>query len=308
MQTTTVTLKSLIDRTLFELEAATEKGVPLVMSSLNRLESAVDKEFALTAGEMQVSDICEFGAELMLVTGKSAATTPVYTVQRGYYNTTAASSYAGGTVGHANPQFPRRRVADFVDRARTRLEALGIPFVTATQVTRTTGLRQVEVPAGARQVLQLMYVNATSGRILELDNWFEYDNMPSAVSSTGKLLHLPLYVADSDVLTMVYTAPYQWGDPGFPDEAATLEVPSGAEDLPVAYAAALAVGGREISRQQLDRAEEWSQTEPLRGNGGGALVRAKWQDFYRALDEARRVVQLEVPTVRPLVKRPKVRI
>jgi hypothetical protein len=70
----------------------------------------------------------------------------------------------------------------------------------------------------------------------------------------------------------------------------------------------MAVGGREISRQQLDRAEEWARTEPLRGNGGGALVRAKWQDFYRVLDEARRVVQAEVPKTRPLIKRPKVRV
>lgn len=307
MQTTTVTLSDMINRTLFELEAATEKGVPVVMSSLDTLENDTDTQFKLASGQLAVSDIVEFGSELCLVTVKSGATPPIYTVQRGYYNTTPVE-HVGGTVGHANPQFPRRRIADFLDRARTRMEALGVPMVTSETVDREAGLRQVVLPADTRQVLQVLYVNPSTGRVLELDGWFEYMNVPVTVASTGKLLMLPWYVTDSDELVLVYTEPHVWGTATFPDETATLSLPVGTEDVPVAYAAAMAVGGREISRQQLDRAEEWARTEPLRGNGGGALVRAKWQDFYRVLDEARRVVQAEVPKTRPLIKRPKVRV
>lgn len=304
MQTATVTLGSLVDRALFEVEAPSERGMPLVMGS-NHLENTTDTQFTLTSGSLNPSDLAEFGSELVLVTERSEDVDPIYTVARGYYGTTKAV-HAAGTVGAANPQFSRRRTADFIDRALTRLEALGVPLVEAEEMERETGKRHVVLPAEVRQVLQVLYLNETSGRVLELDGWFQYDTVPTATSPTGKLLMLPWYVADSDVLQVVYSTPYTWLG-GFPDEAATVTLPVGAVDLPAAYAAAMLMSGREVSRGQLDRAEEWTQTEPLRGQGGTALVRLKWQEFYRTLDEARRVTSFEVPTHRPLVKRPKVR-
>lgn len=305
MQTTTVTLGSLVDSTLYEIEHPAERGVPLVMSSSDFLENTTDTQFKLTSGTLNVSDLAEFGSELVMVTAKSSDVSPVYTVQRGYYNTTPVV-HGAGTVGQSNPQFPRRRAAEFINRGLTRMEALGVPLITAETFNREPGKRHAVLPAEVREVLQVSYVNPDSGRVLMLDGWSEHDNVPSGVSATGKILSLPWYVTDVDDLQVVYTEPYSWIG-GFPDEAATVTVPSAAVDLPAAFAAAMLVGGREVSRMQIDRAEEWNQTEPLRGQGGGALVRAKWQEFYRLLDEARRVVANEVPIHRPFIKRAKVR-
>lgn len=304
MQTTTVSLGSLVDSALYEIEHPAERGVALVMSASDFLENATDTQFKLQAGTLKVNDLAEFGSELVLVTAKTADVTPIYTVHRGYYNTTAVA-HAAGTTGHSNPQFPRRRAAEFVNRALTRMEALGVALITSETMTRVAGLRQVVLPADVRQVLQVLYVNPTTGRVMELDGWMEHDNVPASVSATGKVLSLPWYVMDADDLQVVYSEPYSWtGD--FPDESATVVLPSAAVDIPSTYAAAMLISGREVSRMQLDRVEEWAQTEPLRGNGGGALVRAKWQEFYRLLDEARRVVALETPLHRPMIKRPKV--
>jgi hypothetical protein len=304
VQTTTLTLGDLVDSALYEIEHPAERGVALVLSTSNFLENAADTQFTLSAGSLKVNDLAEFGSELVLVTAKSADTNPIYTVQRGYYGTTAVG-HPGGTVGQSNPQFPRRRVAEFVNRALGRMEGLGVPLVSSATFIREPGKRYIVLPVEVREVLQVMYVNPSSGRVLMLDGWAEYDNVPSSVSPTGKMLGLPWYVMDSDEVQVVYSEPYVWSGP-LSDESSVIELPLAAADLPSAYAAAMMVAGREVSRMQLDRVEEWAQTEPLRGQGGGALVRAKWQEFYRLLDEARRVVALDVPVHRPFVKRPKV--
>ena len=133
-----------------------------------------------------------------------------------------------------------------------------------------------------------------------------YDSIPTAKVASGKALRVASYVRDTDDLEVVYQAPYTWStSPAFPLETATIEMPVGAEDLPAVYAEAWMVSGREVSRQQLDRAQDWENTEPVRGGQSGALVRAKWQEFYRALDEAKRVTQLSVVPHRPFVPRPK---
>lgn len=299
MQTTTVTLGELIERTLYELEAPTERGKPVVLGS--DLDDN-DTTFTLTSGSLQESDLVEFGAELLLVTTKSADLTPLYTVQRGYYNTTRAA-HATSDVGYANPQFPRRRVADFVDRSLVRLEALGAPLLVAEMFEREEGTRIVELPAAARQVLRVTYYNEESGRLLDLNGWEQFF-VATDISTNGNILAAPWYVTDDDQLQVTYTTRYTW-DGTFPDEDAILTIHAAAVDLPASYAAAMLLSGREISRQQLDRASEFSQTEPMRSTGGGALVRAKWQDFYRALDEARRVIAIDVPVHRPLQRRPR---
>jgi hypothetical protein len=306
VQTTTVTLGSLVDSALFEIEHPAERGAPLTISDTDFLENVTDTQFRLKSGALNVSDVVEFGSELMMVTSKSSDLSPIYTVQRGYYRTTPAV-HGPGTVGQANPQFPRRRVAEFVGRGLTRMEALGVPLVSAETFNREPGKRHVVLPAEVRQVLSVSYINPDSGRVAQLDGWSEHDNVPLSVAATGKILSLPWYVSDADDLHVVFSEPYSWVG-GFPAESATVTVPAPAVDVPSAFAAAMLVSGREVSRMQIDRAEEWAQTEPLRGQGGGALVRAKWQEFYRLLDEARRVVAHDVPVHRPFVRRPRVRL
>lgn len=310
MQTTSVTLGSLIDSALFELEGASEKARPVTIGS-TALTTTSDIDFTLSSGSASVSDIIEFGNELVLVTSKSSDATPIYRCSRGYYNTTKAAQVEG-TVGMVNPPYPRRRVATAIDRCLTRLEALGVPLVTSAAFTRQAGLRQIDLPADCRRVLQVLYVSTSTpmeGKITPIDGWQVYDSIPTAISSTNKVMHLPWWVTDTDTLQVIYQTPYSWSDsPAFPDEDATVSLPVGASDLPASYAAAFLVSAREVSRQELDRSEEWARTEPVRGGASGALVRAKWQEFYRALDEAQRVVSFEVPKHRPYVRAARVRI
>lgn len=306
MQTVSVTLGSLIDSALFELEGASERPRPVTIGA-TALTTVNDVQFTLSAGSLQVSDLVEFGSELVLVTAKSADATPIYTVARAYYNTTAVAQVSG-TVGTVNPPFPRRRVADAVNRCLVRLEALGVPLTVVDGFLREAGLRYIELPTGVRRVIRVTYVNPTSGRISPIDGW-TVEDVPTGYSPSGKVLHLPWYVADSDTLQVTYQTPYAWStSPAFPSESATVTLPVGASDLPGSYAAAWLVSAREVSRQELDRSEEWARTEMLRGGGSGALVRAKWQEFYRALDEAQRVVAFEVPKHRPYVPAPRVRV
>lgn len=307
MQTTTATLGTLIDGALFELEGASERARPVVIGS-TALATVSDIDFTMSSGEADVSDVIEFGSELVLITSKSNDATPVYRCSRGYYSTTKAAQ-PEGTVGIVNPPFQRRRVADAINRCLTRLEALGVPLVVGAALSREPGLRYIELPEGVRRVLQVLYVNETSGRVMELDGWRVYSSIDTALTASGQVLHLPLYVVDDDELQVVYQTPYQWStSPAFPDETATVTLPIGAQDLPASYAAAWLVSAREVSRQELDRSEEWGRTEMLRGGGSAGLVRAKWQEFYRALDEAQRVVSFEVPKHRPYVKAPRVRL
>lgn len=303
MLTTDETLEGMIDRTLFELESPSERGRPVVMGA-TFLTDDTDNQILLSSGSANVSDILEFGSELLFVTAKSSDVDPLYTVARGYYNTTKAA-HPQDSIGHTNPQFPRRRIADAIDRSFARIEALGVPLIQVTEGYRIEGTRLIDIPADARQVLQVLYVNPTSGRILEIDNWFAYHNIVN--DTTNKSLMLPWYVDDEDELQIVYSTGYTWTGT-FPDESATMTMPVAAASLPSTYAAAMMITGREVSRQEIDRAQEFASTVPLGSGGGSALVRLKWQEFYRALDEARRATQFEIPTARPLTKRPRVRI
>jgi hypothetical protein len=88
--------------------------------------------------------------------------------------------------------------------------------------------------------------------------------------------------------------------PTEPTESATVTLPEGAEDLPALYASAWAVSSREISRGEIDRAEEWNRSEPQRGGVSLSLSKMLWQNFYRSLDEVRRLSPL--PVNRPYVK------
>lgn len=305
MLTTTVALGSLIDSALYELESAGDRARPVVIGA-TALSATSDVDFTLASGDLQVSDIVEFGSEIVLITARSEDATPIYRCSRGYYGTTA-TTHASGVVGVVNPPYPRRRVADAINRCLTRLEALGVPLVTSAALSREAGLRYIELPTNVRQVLQVLHINTTTGKVLPIDGWRVFSSIDTDITASGKLLHLPNYVMDADELQVIYRSPYTWTGT-FPAETATVEMPSGSSDLPASYAAAWLVSAREVSRQELDRAEEWSRTEPVRGGSSGALVRAKWQEFYRALDEAQRVVAFEVPKHRPFIPTPRVRI
>jgi hypothetical protein len=305
MQTLSVTLGTFVDKALIELNAPQEQGFRVVMGT-DALGSSTATDFTLVdATGVNVSDVIEFGSELLLITAKSDASTPVFTAARGYYNTTAASSgHENGSIGTVNPQWPRFRVAEAVKRAFTRLDALGLPRIEAAVFNRVTDLQQVAMPSRCKRVLAVRYVSLLTGKPVEVANWRFYPDMPTATFANGNILTIPSVLDNTDDLQVVFTSPYRWSThPTAPSESSTMTVPEGAEDLPAMYAAAFLVSRREISRSELDRSEEWNRSEPLRQGGGMALARALFQQFYQALDEARRLYPL--PIHRPYVPSPR---
>lgn len=304
MNTVTVTLGELVDRALLELQSPLETGAQVVMGSTAL--STVNATTMTLSGDQaaNVTDVIEFGSELVLVTAKNTDPDPIYTVSRGYYGTTAAV-HTAGTVGTLNPPWPRFRVADAVKRAFARLEAMGLPLRQTGTFNRTSETQYVEMPAATRRVLRVGYFAPSTGRFFEMDRWRFFQDLPTTVISSGCIVRLPSYIADDDDLEITYVIPYRWSThPADPDEDATISMPEGAEDLPPAYAVAWLLSAREVSRQSLSIAEEWNRAEPSRNGISLSLVRAKWQDFYRTLDEAKR---LDPPPVhRPYIKQPRI--
>lgn len=296
--TVSVTMSTLVDRTLEQVQTFTELGKTVVRT--NAL-TASETTFLLTGFTAAVSDVLEFGTELMLVTAKSSAVDPVYTVSRGYYGTTAAAHDAL-EVGRLNPQWNRKRVATAIQDAFRALEAFDVIVLTTTVVTPTESAEDqnrfvLAVPADAREV------RIVRNDLVELTGWEFLEELPTADYPTGKVIRLPRWIDTTHDFAVVYRGPYRWSTyPDTPDEDATITVPEGADSLPCAYAAAWLLSSREISRQELDRGQEYSTTEPVRGGISAALVRSMWAEFYRKLDEVRRMDP--APTRRPFVRRP----
>lgn len=305
MAAVTITLETLVNRAQFDLVDAGGQGKRVVIAS-DDLADASDTTFTLTdASGINVTDVIEFGDELVLITDKSSDATPVFTCSRAYFNTTAVAHVAG-TVGHANPTFPRRKIAEGIRRAFSRMDALGVVLVKSVTKSRVTDLAYCEMPTDTREVLEVLYWSDDgTGKLYHLfKGWEFFDNMPIAKFSSGKALNLPLILEDEDEVEVLYRAAYRWSSyPTDPSGSDTIDIPEGCDDLPALYASAWLVSGREIGRTEIDRAEEWTQTASTGQGASAAVVRARWQEFYRALDEARRLNK--VPTnilIRPRSK------
>lgn len=305
MNQVTVALSELIDRVIYQMH--TPIDLPLAtVSTMSMPALAYETDLTLGDADMvSANDVLEIDSELLLVVNKTADLNPILTCSRGYYGTEVAE-HAAGTVVKVNPRHPRARIAEAVRRAFPRLEALGLPLHDTKVYNRVPGLRQVELDADTRDVTRVSYVNGVTGLIVDLDGWRIYDQVPTSLSSTGKMLRLPRYIADDDDLYITRRVPYRWSThPSAPDESATITMIEGTEDLPALYAAAWLVARRDIARTEIDRAEEWIAGEPSRGGVSSGVVRLMWQEFYRALDEARRL-EPAAPLHRPFVPMPKV--
>lgn len=300
MATLSVTLQTLVNRAQLDLVDAGGQGKRVVMGA-NALADASDTTFELVDGaSVSITDVIEFEDELVLITDKSADAVPVFTCSRGYFNS-AAVAHSAGTPGHVNPTYPRVKIAEAIRRSFTRLEALGVPLIKSVTKSRVAGFAYVEMPADTRDVLDVLYWGE-DGKLYHITRgWEFFDYLPTGKFSTGKAINLPKVAEDEDEFEVIYRAPYRWSThPADPLAASTIDIPEGAEDLPALYAAAFLVSSREISRAEIDRAQEWTETAPIGQGSTGALVRARWQEFYRALDEARRLAKIPQPIlVRP---------
>lgn len=289
MNTITVTLGELVDHTLQEVQNAQEVGLTVVR---NDALDATQTTFTLTGHErVNISDVLEFGTELMLVRDKSADANPVFTVTRGHYQTTAVA-HGTNETGTVNPQFNRRRVAEALDRSLPSMEANGLvlvlntvlPVIEDTDLDVTHKRLMLQLPPETREVVSV------SRGLVEARNWEFIDNLPLSNYPNGRVVRMSRWSKLGDEYNVTYKVPFRWSNhPTFPVEADTLTLPEGTEYVPCAFAKAWLSSGREFSRQQIDRSQEWNVGEPARGGVSLSTVRALWQEYYRALDEARRL-------------------
>lgn len=295
MAALTLTLGDLVNRVQLDILDTGGQGKRVVISQAITTSSQTTFTLADATG-VNITDLIELGDELMLVTAKSSDPTPVITVARGYFHT-VAGTYAINSVAYVNPRYPRVKIAEAVKRSFSRIDAMGVHLLKSSTVNRVADHAYTEMPVDCRDVLQVLYWG-TDGRLLELTGWRYYDDLPVAKFSTRKALNLPNYIEDTDELEVVYRAAYRWSTyPDPPVAASTIQIAEGCEDLPVLYASALLVSNREISRMEIDRSEEWNQSAMTGQGQSTALVRAKWQEFYRALDEARRIPRIPTPII-----------
>lgn len=298
----TVSLKTLADRALREARNQHEVGRPVVRPA--SLDTSVNVFKLAAPVKANVTDVLEFDSELMLVTQVSADSDPDYTVIRGHFGTTPIA-HPANEPGLLNPTFTRRAAKDGVLYSIPAIESVkGLELLKAVSLTPILDpgetfedLFVLEVPAEAREVWHVRY------GLLEVPRAPFIEDLPNPPYTTGQVVKLPMGIPTDRDLLVTFEAPYRWSSwPLEPDEDDTIELPADAEFLPSSYAVAYMLGGREYSRTQLDRSEEWNQTAPMQTGLSRSIVRDAWQAFYRKLDEARR---LDTPLPRrPIVVRP----
>tara|TARA_R110002074_G_scaffold204360_1_gene372688 strand:+ start:370 stop:1272 length:903 start_codon:yes stop_codon:yes gene_type:complete len=292
MRTETVTLGEVIDRALLELESPAEAALEVLFAE-DAPSSGSVVTLTVSNGDINVSDIVEWDSEMLLVT---SVTGSVVTASRGYYGS-PKTSHLSSTAARVNPQFSRHRMTEPIRRAPVRLEALGVPLIKSSAITRAANSeRSASLPSDCRQVLRL-YGFDKENLPFDVGGWRELEDL-------GLLMYPPL--GEVTQMTVVYRTPFTWSTvPAFPDEAATIIIPEGASELLGLYAACWMLSGREVSRQEIDRSNEHQTQDQVRLQSGTGLVRSKWQEFYRSLDEVRRITAHAVPKHRPVDRRPR---
>lgn len=303
--TVTLTLSNLTDEVLDQLYRLAERPFQTTVGS-NAL-TALSSDVTLTLGDganINVSDLLEIESELMLVTNKTTDPTPVFTVSRAYAGTSLAA-HVEGTVVLKNPEFPRSRVKRYIERFFTGPANTYIPSITSASMIREPGLQWIEMPADTVRVLSVRFYGLLTGRVIDIAGWRFEEDIPTAITPTGKLLRIHSGIFDNDELIVTYQVPYSWSATP-PVEGSTITAPLGAEDLPVLWTAAYLVTRREVTRLELDTVEEWNQEQATRLGVNLRQVRELWGEFYRRLDEVRKVQYVPKQGARPYRKMVKI--
>ncbi len=297
--TTSVTLGNLIEETLDSVYRSAERPSPVVVGS-NAIDDDADVTFTLSAGSLDITDRAEGPlGELLLVTGKSADATPIYTASRAYQNTTKAD-HPTGTIFLKNPDFTRSQVSRWIQRAVSSIMNTELPYWESNQFSRHPDFQYVELPADSLKVLRVRYFGLIEGRFADVGGW-EFQEVPTGLVSNGRILRTPASVSEDDKLIIDIQRPYLFTGDG---EAATVPLPVAGQDIPVLYAAAYGQSRREVSRAELDKIEEWNQDQAIRAGVNLRMIRDMWGEVYRRVDEAKRVHRM--PKTRPYQKIPTV--
>jgi hypothetical protein len=284
----TVSLGTLIDETLSRLYRHSERPLQVTMSGAP--SDAADTTLTLTTGDaskISITDVIEINQEAMLVTAVNT-TTDVLTVARGYAGTTAVGTHAGTDPVLVQPGHLRADLSRFVQRCVSGPMNIYLPYITSATMYRTSGKQYIEMHADTQRVLSVRHMIGSTGRIIDVGGWQFEEDLPTGLVTSGKAVRVPSTVENDDALIVVSVQPYAWTAVP-PAESSTLSVPLATEDLPSLWAAAYAITGHEITRLDLDQIEEWNQDAAVRQGFNVRLMRELWGEFYRRIDEARRV-------------------
>jgi hypothetical protein len=293
--TSNLIVSTLVEEAIGHLYRTAERPKPVTLS--DGLADATDTSFTLATSDdwqaVSVTDTVEFGSELVYISAKTSDAQPVYTCIRGMEGTTPVAHISG--TGLLNPAFPRYKVFNNV-RDWFRRSNAALPLVTSETATVVTDKLYVPMPADTMKVFRVGYFNPDTMLFFPLDGWQFFDDIPVSQVSTGKYLRVAPYVANADLLTITYQKQYTVPVA----ETDTVQIPLGGEVCPSLYAAAFLLSKREVSRLELENATEWQSLEVLRSGQNLGITRDYWQQYYKAIDDAKRTYQ--PPRHRPYVK------
>lgn len=301
MAFTTLTLSDLIEETLSHLYRDSERPLSTTVGS-NALTASTADVLLTVANALGIerSKRLEIGDEVMLVTNKTDDAIPTITVARGYTGTVPAVHSTGDTV-LVDPPWQRADVRRWIETAFRSVMNRHLPNIEVQEYVRPADSFMVDLPADTMRVLAVEHGNEVTGRVNPIGGWKFHPRLPTSQSATGLGVRLPSVFTIYDTAIVTVQTPYTFSSPY---ESATIDVPLGAEHLPVLYAAAFGQMRREVSRAELDKIEEWNQEQAIRAGQNLRLVREMWGEFYRSLDEAK--AMHIVPKHRPYVKMPKI--
>lgn len=291
---TTLVLGDVIEEAMALLYRPVERPMQCAVGSDALTSSSADTTCTLSGdySSVRVSTVIESGQELILVTARSADATPIFTVARGYAGT-PVSAHTTGTVVLVGPLWARYEVRRSILRCFNGPLSAYLPNLTSTTLTTATNSYFVSMPAATVDVVRVAVSSVLSGSVShwdEISQWDFIEDVPTAVVSTGKMLTFPYGFPTGQSLHVTYQTTYAWsGGTSDPAEAETVPIPAAGADLPALYAAAYQVFAREISRLELDRISEWNSEAAVRQGVNLRMAQTLWTEFYRRLDEARKV-------------------
>lgn len=305
--TVSVTLADLVDETLEMLYRYEERPAQtLTTTTMTAASTTVEVGDATL---FTATDLIEIEREILLVT---AVSSPELTVSRGYGGTPVNSAVGTGVEVRKSPRWGRYKVARQIQRSLGSIETTVYPVESEEYTIGATTKLFLELPANTAWVENVRYQDTTTGRLVDVGGWEFHYNLPTTVAAGGVALQLPSTVAEDDVIIVSRRTNYAWTDTSAgdgstttsPEEDDTVLLPVAGRDLPVLYAAASLALGKEATRQDLDRIEEWSE-EAARAQGVNLrTVRDLWGTYYRRLDEVQRTYPMRAH--RPYQKMPRI--
>ena len=301
--TETLILSDLIDEALAYLYRAQERPRPATLHANMAADATTLQVTAATETQVHITTLLECESELMLVTGVDRTTTPdTFTVSRGYADTTAVAHTAATAPVLINPLFPRREIDRKLREFFATTANTWLPKMESVKSSTTSDTAKwIAMPADCVRVLEVRHWSTNTGKIVHVGNWEMHENLPTADFATGKALAVSAAIFSADELIITYIVPHEWVGTG--TEADEITLTFGTRDIPILYAAATTITGRELTRLELDHIEEWNATQAIAQGVPVRYIQQLWNQFYRRIDEAKRLQY--VPKHRPYRKMPR---